>query len=181
MKNRLALLAIIVLSCLIAAPEQARATGPASISGRWAGTAFAAAFDLTGDAIPARTFEFDAFGTPLFRSLEGVADTALIALPGQGACSDPAALELEPTGRVTFRGPFGDALYATVSHTPHLCFNPAAPSEVLQLVISGGTGIYAHASGSGTATIHDTVLLASPAGALLMIDSRGEFSLSVSQ
>lgn len=156
--------------------------GSFTVNGRWAGTAFAnPAFDLNGDGILARTFDLHTYDQLPFSGMEGIVDAGLVSV---GVCA-PGALELKPLGKITFRGRLGDGLYAEVDPAaPNLCFDPAHPSEVLVIRFVGGTGIYQHATGTGSLTIHDTVRFPdSPPGAPpappLMIDSRGEFSLHV--
>lgn len=176
MKNTI--LALLATLALIVCNSSAKANGSLTVNGKWAGTAFGAAFDLDGDGAPARTFVFNAYNELPFRTLEGIVDAKLIALPGQGSCTDPNAFELQPSGNVSFRGPQDNVLFTTVDST-HICFNPAAPNEVIHLTIAGGRGNYTGSTGRGTATIHDVVIAAGPTGALLMIDSQGEFLLTV--
>lgn len=158
--------------------EPAQAGGYLTLSGKWAGPAFASVIDMNGDGIGARTFDLRVQSQPLLSALQGVVDSGLVALPGQGSCADPGALELIPYGKLTFRGPLG-AIYADVNPTPHLCFNPANPSETLYFTITGGVGAYAGQSGSGSATIRDVSRLQAASGAPLYVDSMGEFSLTV--
>ena len=159
-----------------------------TITGRWAGTAFAnPAFDFNNDGIAARTFDVKTYDEIPFAGMEGVVDTALISI---GACAGPGSLELQPFGKFTFRGRTGDGLYAEVDPTaPNLCFDPANPSEVLAVRFVGGTGVYQHATGTGTFTLHDFVRVDKlvtipgvpfPVPAPLMIDTRGDFVLHIS-
>lgn len=179
------LLALAVIAIGLNSAEPVRANGFTTVSGRWAGTAFAnAAFDLSGDHIPGTTFVLNAYNDP-FSSLEGTTDSNLISI---GQCAPGNALELQPFGTLTFRDHQGNSLYAEVpANAPHLCFDPTNPSEVLQITITGGTGPFAGKTGTGTLNIHDTVRLVTffnlpkfgfvPAPTL--VDSHGEFTLSL--
>lgn len=148
-----------------------------SVNGRWAGVAVAnTAFDLDHDGNPARTFDVKTYDQIPFAGLEGVVDAALVSI---GVCA-PGSLELKPSGLFTFRGRNGDGLYAEIDPAgPNLCFNPSNPSEVATIRLVGGTGIYQHATGTGTLTLHDNAKISNPAGSPLLVDTRGEFSLSV--
>ena len=179
MKMKLPTLVIAATALLMSYPEPVKAVGSITVNGKWAGTAFASAIDLNADGIAARTFDVRAYDQFPFIALQGVADTGLVALPGQGSCSDPNALELEPYGKVTFRGYRGDAIFTTVDSSVHLCYNPANPDELMHLTITGGTGIYAGRTGSGTVRLHDIVLEATPEGFPLVVDTQGEFSLTI--
>lgn len=157
-----------------------------TVNGRWAGSAFAdAAFDLNADTVAARTFDVKVFDQPRFSGFEGVLDTELVSL----GCAGPASLLLRPLGSVTFRGRFGDALFAEVDPSaPDICFDFANPNEVIRIVLTGGTGVYEGATGNGALTVHDVVRLARPVNlpgfppgllAPTFVDTRGEFALSI--
>lgn len=179
MKNKVVGVLVAGVTILLAHPEPVKAVGPLTINGKWAGTAFASVIDLNGDGIGARTFDVKGYNQLLFPALQGVADTALIALPGQGSCTDPNAIELEPYGKITFRGHGNDALFTSVNATPHLCFNPASPNETLSVTVIGGTGNYQGRTGSGTLILRDIVLEAGPNGAPLVVDTQGDFSITI--
>lgn len=160
-----------------------------SVDGKWTGTAFANdSFDFNNDGVAARTAVFRATNQLRFASIEGVGDTVLVAIDGSGSCP-PGVLELKAIGTFTFKGHLPEnALYAEFDpNAPNVCFDPANPNEPLQVVVTGGTGIYAGATGTGTMIFHDTVRIAKtvtlpgfpPLPAPLMVDSWGEFSLSV--
>lgn len=150
------------------------------VNGRWAGIAVAnTAFDLDHDGNPARTFDVKTYDQLPFAGLEGVVDAALVSI---GVCA-PGALELKPSGLFTFRGRNGDGLYAEIDPSgPNLCFNPSdpIPCEVATIRLVNGTGVYQHATGTGTLTLHDKTKIANSAGSPLLIDTRGEFVLHVS-
>lgn len=185
MNLKIAILAVVALG--LTGAEAVRANGTFNVNGKWAGTAFASVLDLNNDGVKARTFTLPAYGQLPFVSIEGVADTGLVALPGQGSCSNPNAIELQAFGSFTFRGRNDDALFAEVSPTaPHLCFDAANPDELLVVRLTGGTGRYAGATGSGSLRLHDIVRVTAPVilqgiplDAPVMIDSRGEFSVSI--
>lgn len=181
-KSLISLIALVSVSLMSITAMAA----PLTISGKWAGPAFAnPAFDLDADGNPARQFQVNAYDVTQFRfvQLEGVVDTHLVALAGQpgNTCPNPAVeFELEPLGRIVFRGHQDGALYGTVDSSHHLCFNPAAPAETLYFNITGGTGIYAGRTGAGTANLNDTTLIgAGPLNFPLFIDSRGSFTLTL--
>jgi hypothetical protein len=185
--NRIKMLLVTVVAIFVFLPEPVQAFGPVTVSGRWAGTAFAnPSFDFNGDDIAARTFDVKTYDQIPFASMEGVVDTALVSI---GTCAGPGSLELQPFGKFTFRGRTGDGLYAEVDPTaPHLCFDPANPSEILAVRFVGGTGLYQHATGTGMFTLHDLVRVDKlvtipgvpfPVPAPLMVDTRGEFVLHV--
>lgn len=144
------------------------------VNGRWAGVAVAnTAFDLDHDGNPARTFDVKTYDQIPFAGFEGVVDAALVSI---GVCA-PGALELKPSGLFTFRGRNGDGLYAEIDPAgPNLCTS----SEVATIRLVGGTGIYQHATGTGTLTLHDNVKISNPVGSPLLVDTRGEFVLHVS-
>jgi hypothetical protein len=183
------ILAIVLPFATVLLAHVVKANGASFIvNGRWAGTAFAnPAFDFNNDGIAARTFDVKTYDQIPFAGMEGVVDTALISI---GTCAGPGSLELQPFGKFTFRGRQGDGLYAEVDPAaPNLCFDPANPSEVLAVRFVGGTGIYQHATGTGTFTLHDVVRVDKlvtipgvpfPVPAPLMIDTRGDFVLHVS-
>jgi len=154
-----------------------------TVTGRWAGTAFAnPAFDFNSDGVAARTFSMTAYGQ--FASVEGVVDSALISI---GSCA-PGALELQAFGNITFRDRNGNSLFTEVpASAPHLCFDPANPAEVIMVNIVGGTGVYATATGTGSLNVHDVVRMVAfvnvpPFGVVpapTMVDSHGEFTLNI--
>jgi hypothetical protein len=185
MKMKLLMLVAMVLALM--SPGSVQASGPLTITGRWAGTAFAnAAIDFNGDGVAARSFDVKTYDELPFSGLEGIIDTALVSI---GTCAGPASLELQPFAKLTFRGRLGDGLYAEVDPAaPNLCYDPAAPNEVLSIRFVGGTGVYQNATGTGTLTVHDVVRhdtpvivpgVPFPVPAPLMIDTRGEFTLQV--
>jgi len=182
-------LSVLVLSIAIAVSlvisHRANASGPISVNGGWGGTAFATApIDMNGDGVFARTFKLTANGQLRFATLEGAFDTGLIGF----GCAGPNSLLLQPFGVLTFRSlNSNDAVYANVDSTQSICFDPAAPNETVILNVTGGTGIYAGATGSGSMTINDFVRYDQPAGpnfppgvrAPIIIDTRGNFSLTI--
>jgi len=171
-------LLMMVVGLIAGSPGPVKADGGSFlVNGRWAGIAIAnTAFDLDHDGNPARTFDVKTYDQLPFAGLEGVIDAALVSI---GVCA-PGALELKPSGLFTFRGRNGDGLYAEIDPAgPNLCFNPSNPSEVATIRLVGGTGIYQHAAGTGTLTLHDNAKISNPVGSPLLIDTRGEFSLSV--
>ncbi len=182
-------LLMILVAILAGSPSPVKANGGSvTVTGRWAGTGFAnPAFDFNNDGIFARTFDAKIYDQLLFSGMEGVADTGLISV---GTCGSANSFELQPFGKITFRGRLGDALYAEVDPAaPNLCFEPANPSEVLTVRFVGGTGAYLHATGTGTMTFHDFARVEKPTvlpgfpfliPAPLMIDSHGEFVLHIS-
>lgn len=179
MKNIIKLLSLMFILGLVSASQPADAGNGFTIDGRWAGMAFASSFDLDGDGIAARTFDMKTYGTPVFAALQGAVDASLVATPGAGSCTDPLAFELLPVGRFLFRSPLGDALYVDTDSSQHLCFNPANPTEVQHFTVTGGTGVFAGRTGRGTATIRDVLIAAAPNGAPQVIDSRGEFTITI--
>lgn len=186
--NSMKILLVALVALVLCLPEPVKASGPITVTGRWAGTAFAnPAFDLNSDGVSARTFDVKAFDQLPFGGIEGISDTALV---GVGTCAGPGSLELKLLGKFTFRGRLGDGLYAEVDPAaPNLCFDPAHPNETVAVRFVGGTGIYQSATGTGTLVLHDFVRLDTlvtipgvpfPIPAPLMIDTRGEFTLHVS-
>jgi hypothetical protein len=188
MKNTIKVLLMFVAAVIAGTPGPVKAGGPptAIVNGRWAGSAFAnPAFDLNADGVAARTFDVKTFDQVPFSGFEGVLDTELLAL----GCSGPASLLLRPLGSMTFRGRLGDALFAEVDPAaPDICFDFTNPNEVIQIILTGGTGIYQTATGNGSLTVHDVVRLSRPVTlpgfppglqAPTFIDTRGEFSLSI--
>lgn len=154
------------------------------VTGKWAGAAFAnSSLDLNGDGIPGRQFQVNAYDQALFPQMEGAVDSTLVAAPGQAgnACPNPASeFEIEPLGKFVFRGYRDGALYADIDSSHHLCFNPAAPNEVLFFTITGGTGIYTGRTGAGTATLNDRTLIgAGPFNIPLFVDTRGVFQFTL--
>lgn len=153
------------------------------VSGRWAGIAFAnPEFDLDGDGVSGRQFDVRAYDQVPFSGIEGALDSALVGF----GCGGPGSVELKPDGKILFRSRLGDSLYADIDpNGPNLCFDPASPSEVLQVLLVGGTGPFENASGTGTLTIRDTVLMTrivtipgvGPVPAPTLVDTRGEFTL----
>jgi hypothetical protein len=187
MNHKLKLLALFLVAAFFAFPEPAQAGGSLTVTGRWAGSAFAnPAFDFNNDGIFARTFDVKTYDQLLFAGMEGVADTGLVSV---GTCGSANSFELQAFGKITFRGRFGDALYAEVDPTtPNLCFEPANPNEVATFRFVGGTGIYLHATGTATMTFHDFARIEQPVTlpgfpflipAPLMIDSHGEFVMHI--
>ncbi len=181
-KVALVLLVVLLVAALtIGTLRVARASS--ALSGRWAGTAFAdPAFDLNSDGVAARIFNMTTYGQ--FATMEGVIDSALLSI---GSCA-PGALELQAFGSVTFRDRTGDSLFTEVpANAPHLCFDPANPAEVISVNITGGTGAYANATGTGSLNVHDIVRLVVPANlppfgvvpAPTLVDSHGEFTLNL--
>ncbi len=177
------IMSAVLVTALVLGGLRAASADSSTVTGRWAGTAFAnPSFDFNHDGIAARTFSMTVYGQ--FASMEGVVDTALVSF---GVCA-PGALELQPFGSITFRDRTGEGLFVEVPLTaPHLCFDPANPSEVIAVSIVGGTGPYANAVGTGTLVLHDIVRLTTPATlpgvgvvpAPTMVDSRGEFTLNI--
>lgn len=162
----------------------AQASSPLILTGKWAGPAFAnPALDIDGDGVPGRFVVAPVYNQVRFTQIEGAVDSHLVAFPGQpgNTCPNPAAeFEIEPLGNLLFRGLQDGALYATIDNTHHLCFNPAAPNEVLYFNITGGTGIYAGRTGTGSATLNDRTLLgAGPLNVPLFVDTRGTFTLTL--
>lgn len=153
------------------------------INGRWAGAAFAnPEFDLNGDGVSGRQFDVRAFDQLPFSGIEGALDSSLVGF----GCGGPGSVELETDGKIIFRGRFGDSLYVDIDPAgPNLCFDPAAPSEVLHVLLAGGTGVFQNATGTGRLTIRDTVLMTrvvtipgvGPVPAPTLVDTRGEFTL----
>lgn len=185
MHNSLTKLSLILLAAVcIGGPSVAKA-GNSRVEGKWAGTAYAnGAIDLNADGVFARTFVLNAFDQGQFTSIEGVVDTELVAL----GCSGPASIELQPLGKISFRGRGNDVLFAEVDPAaPNLCFDATNPSEILVIRIIGGRGRYSGATGTGTLNIHDVDILSRPVTlpgfptlpAPLVVDSQGEFSLSI--
>lgn len=155
-----------------------------TVTGKWAGPAFAnSALDLNGDGIPGRSFQVNAYDQVLFPTMEGAVDSGIVALPGQpgNTCPNPAAeIEIEPLGKFVFRGYRDGALYADIDSSHHLCFNPASPNEVVYFTITGGTGIYAGRTGTGSATLNDRTLIgAGPLSIPLFVDTRGSFQFTL--
>jgi len=188
-RNTLLKVALLMLVFVVAfVAHTVKANGNSlTVNGRWAGTGFAdPSFDFNNDGIAARIFDVKAYDQLPFAGLEGVADTGLISV---GTCGSANSFELQPFGKITFRGRLGEALYAEVDPAaPNLCFEPANPSEVLTIRFVGGTGIYLHATGTGTMTFHDFARIEKPVmlpgfpflvPAPLMIDSHGEFVLHI--
>lgn len=185
--SRIKVLLVLLAALVIGSFDTpARASGTLTVNGRWAGVAFANDnFDLNGDGVPGRQTEVHAYDQLPFSNIEAVLDSALVSV---GVCAGPGSLLLHPLGRITFRGRLGDSLFADPDPTaPDLCFDPANPAEVLQVVLVGGTGLFANATGTGTLNIHDTVRISrivnvpgvGPVPAPTMIDSHGEFTLRI--
>ena len=170
---------------LVVGASPVSASGGITVTGRWAGIAFAnPEFDLDGDGVSGRQFDVRAFDQLPFSGIEGAVDSQLIGF----GCAGPGSLELKSLGKIVFRGRLGDALYAEPEpNGPNLCFDPTNPNEVLQVVLTGGTGPFANASGTGTITLHDTVLMTrivtipgvGPVPAPTLVDTRGEFTLRI--
>lgn len=154
------------------------ASSPITVNGKFAGVAFATSFDLDADGNNARTFDVPAYDQIVFTALQGAFDATLVALPGLGTCSDPAAFELKPVGNIILRSHGANALYAVVDSSHHLCFNPANPNEVAYVTISGGRGIFAGKTGTGTFHLHDTQIIGNSSGFPLVVDTVGEFSVT---
>ncbi len=186
MKKYIGLLALVVAVAVafVLAPK-AHASGPITVNGGWGGTAFATApIDMNNDGVYARTFKVTANGQIRFLTIEGAVDTGLLGF----GCSGPNSLLLEPFGVLTFRGlnP-NDAVFVNIDSTHSICFDPAAPNEVVTLIVNGGTGIYAGSTGSGSMTLYDIVRYDQPAGpnfppgvrAPIVTDTRGTFSLTI--
>lgn len=181
-KSLISLIALVSISLM----SITAMASPLVINGKWAGPAFAnPAFDLDSDGNPARMFTVPAYDVTQSRfvQLEGVFDTHLVALAGQpgNTCPNPSVeFELEPIGTAILRGHQAGAVYLEADSSQHLCFNPAAPNEVLHMNVIGGTGIYAGRTGNLVATLNDTVLISvPPLGFPLFIDSRGSFTLTL--
>ncbi|HKX13011.1 MAG TPA: hypothetical protein VJP40_07655, partial [bacterium] len=92
----------------------------------------------------------------------------------------PGAIELEPYGTFVIRGRRDNVIYAVIDSSHHLCYNPFDPNELLYFNIIGGRGNYEGASGSGTAQLFDTVLMSTPEGAPLLVDSQGIITVTLS-
>lgn len=178
------LLVLVALLGLVA--SDARAVGSLNVSGTWAGTAFAnPELDIDGDGISGRQFDLHAYGQLSFSGIEGALDSHVT---GEG-CAGPDSYSLKPLGTLTLRGRLGDSLYANFDPSaPDICFDIAHPGpEVIRVVLAGGTGAYASATGTGTFVVHDVARLTRPVSvpglgvvpAPTMIDTRGEFSLSI--
>jgi hypothetical protein len=173
----------VIVVLLVAGASPVAASGGITVSGRWSGIAFAnPEFDLDGDGVSGRQFDVRAFDQLPFASIAGAVDSMLIGF----GCAGPGSLELKSLGQIVFRGRLGESLYVSPDpNAPNLCFDPANPNEVLQVVITGGTGPFAGATGTGTLTLHDTVLLTrivtlpgvGPIPAPTLVDTRGEFTL----
>jgi hypothetical protein len=184
-KKHVVLMALVAVLVIVGSFATARASGSFTVHGRWAGSAFAnPEFDLNGDGVSGRQFDVKAFEQLPFSGIEGALDSALVGF----GCGGPGSLELKPLGKITFRGRLGDSLYAEVDPAgPNLCFDPAVPSEVLHVVLVGGTGNYASATGTGILTIRDVVRMTrnvtvpgvGVVPAPTFIDTRGEFDLTI--
>lgn len=181
MQKLLQLIALFVFA--LALQPTAQADGSTVIEGKWAGTAFASgAIDLDGDGNGARIFDVRAYGHLAFIALQGTVDTSIVALPGGAgnACPNPAVeFELEPQGKITMRGWSDNALFTAVDSNVHLCFNPAAPDETLVANVIGGTGAFAGKTGTVVFRLFDTVLEATPEGFPLMVDTQGEYTVTI--
>lgn len=184
--TRIHAIAFLIAALIIGAiATTARASGTLNVHGRWSGAAFAnPEFDIDGDGVSGRQFDLKAFDQVPFSGIEGALDSTLVGF----GCAGPGSLELKPLGQIIFRARLGETLYAAPDPAgPNLCFDPANPSEVLHVVIAGGTGSFAGATGTGTLTIHDTVRLTrnvtvpgvGVVPAPTLIDSRGEFDLAI--
>ena len=175
------LLHLVALSLLFVGTV-AHADGPTSVTGAWAGIAAANPLvDLNADGNGARVFDVHAFGQLRFTALQGVVDTALVAVPGQpsNACPNPnAEFELEPYGTVIFRGWTTGAIFTEVDSSHHLCFDPTNPSELMKANIIFGTGAYAGVTGTAEFTLHDIVISANEFGFPLVVDTQGEFRVT---
>lgn len=182
-KKSLWIVACVVALLVVGGVAPVFASGGLVITGRWAGVAFAnPEFDLDGDGVSGRQFDVKAFDQIPFSGIEGALDSTLIGF----GCGGPGSIELKPAGQIIFRGRLGDALYVGIDPAgPNLCFDPAVPNETLKVVLTGGTGPFTNATGTGTLIIHDTVRLTRPVNipgvgvvpAPTLIDTRGEFTL----
>lgn len=186
MKKSISVLVLsIVVAVTLAISHKASASGPITVNGGWGGTAFATApIDMNGDGVFARTFKVTANGQLRFATLEGAFDSGLLGF----GCAGPGSLLLQPFGVLTFRSlNSNDAVYVNVDSTQSICFDPAAPNETVVVHVTGGTGIYAGATGAGSMTLNDVVRYDQPAGpnfppgvrAPIVVDTRGTFSLSI--
>jgi hypothetical protein len=155
----------ILTAPLLAAASQCILSG--TLSGGTA--AFNADFD--GDGIPARTGTLTPRGS-VFSSVFVALDTLLI-----GPC--PGGFEIMPTGHAVFYSG-RDVVFTEVDPSFTLCTGTV---ETVHLDITGGRGVYAGATGSGTVTIPvgvDTVLSWSPLGAPEAVFTNGaRFELRV--
>jgi hypothetical protein len=179
MKAKITIVSLLVTLIAVSTAYAASLT----ITGKWAGPAFAnTALDLNNDGVPGRQFQVNAYDQIAFTAIEGAVDSTLVAFPGQpgNTCPNPAVeFEIEPLGKLIFRGHRDGAVFVDVNSTPHLCFNPAAPAEVLQFTVSGGTGIYAGRTGTGSAVLNDTVLISAGGVVPLLTNTRGSFTLTL--
>lgn len=149
LRARLPLLAILTAPLLAAASQ-------CILSGTLSGGTVAIAADFDGDGAFARAGTLTPRGS-VFSSVFVALDTLYI-----GPC--PNGVEVMPTGHAVFYSG-RDVVFTEIDPSHTIC---TAGTEIVHLDITGGRGVYAGATGSGTVTIPvgvDTVLAVSAVGA----------------
>jgi hypothetical protein len=154
---------ILPLLAILTAPLLAAAS-QCILSGTLSGGTVAIAADFDGDGAFARAGTLTPRGS-VFSSVFVALDTLLI-----GPC--PGGFEIMPTGHAVFYAG-RDVLFTEIDPSHTIC---TGTTEVVHMDITGGRGVYAGATGSGTVTIPvgvDTVLSWSPLGAPEVVFTSG--------
>jgi hypothetical protein len=161
-----AILAILLLSATAQASECA-------ITGTFFGMTTQNGIDLDGDGSNGRSGYLVATGT--IAHVWANVDTTYS--PTQGC--PVGQVEIVPSGQAVFATRYGhNAVFATIDSTQHVCVG--GPPEAITLIITGGRGMYAGATGSGSAVLPDDfVMLAQYGFPQVIYTHAGEFELSV--
>jgi hypothetical protein len=163
----LPILAILLLSATAQASE-------CTITGTFFGMTVQNGIDLDGDGSNGRSGYFVATGGTISHIWANV-DTTYS--PTQGCPT--GQVEIVPSGQAVFTTRYGHhAIFVEIDSSHHLC--AGGPPESIVLIITGGRGMYAGATGSGTATLPDDfVALAQYGFPQVIYTHDGEFELSV--
>jgi len=154
---------ILPLLAILTAPLLAAAS-QCILSGTLSGGTTAIAADFDGDGNFARAGTLTPRGS-VFSSVFVALDTLVV-----GLC--PGGYEIMPTGHAVFYAG-RDVVFAEIDPAFTVC---TSGTEVVHLDITGGRGVYAGATGSGTVTIPvgvDTVLAVSPLGSPEVVFTSG--------
>lgn len=171
----------LILATLIALtlPCVAYAEEPTVISGSLNGMVFQNHIDTDGDGFNGRSGKLDVHGSEFTSAFTHI-DTTIDFSNPQGGC-DPGELEIIPSGVVVFASSNGkSAVFAQINSAIPLCFGVVA--EEVHLIIVGGRGDYAGATGTGTVLLpDDTVFAIDPLSGVPLIAYAhdGSFELTI--